>query len=309
MPSIQDCAALSLDVYDRGGNSTAASAGWTRIDGQNWRNGFAAGQYQQGSDLVVAFRGTDTDDASDLLGDAMMVPILTTGAAQHAVQSIFREAGVHDPNMITLLAPRLAEAFLNIPAIRLAIRVAANRVPETQLQDALAYFDRCSPRPRFVSGHSLGGALAQLVSHERSVPAVAFNSPYMGTLRGATQASSQVILMVNAWGDPLSVATRAAGNLPHGREIVLTVEGPPATPPQLQRRDLRWSDLLSTLSPLGTAVRLSVREGEAQARYYRAFLSYLGEVLLHYHSMAVLLAELMRDRRYSLQLQEDLANV
>jgi hypothetical protein len=303
MPSIQDCAGLALDVYDRAGNSTAASAGWTRIDGQNWRNGFAAGQYQQGSELVVAFRGTDTDDADDLLSDAMMVPILTTGAAQHAVQSIFREAGVHDPNMITLLAPRLVEAFVSIPAIQLTIRAAANRVPETQLRDALAYFDGCTPRPRFVTGHSLGGGLAQLVSHERSVPAVAFNSPFMGTLRGAIQASSQSLLMVNARGDPLSVATRAAGNFPHGREIVLTVDGPPSSPPQFQRRDLRWSDLLMP------ALQLSLREAEAQARYYRAFLAYLGEVLLHYHGMAVLLEELLRDRRYGLQLQDDLANV
>ena len=302
MTSIRDCAALAADVYDRTGNSVATSAGWMRLDGQNWTYGFAAGRYQKANEHVVAFRGTDTDDSVDLLSDAVMVPMTEPGAARLAFQTLFRQYGVDNLSVAALVAPQLAESLVQFQPVATVIERHANQVPTEQLRQALAYFDSCQPRPRFITGHSLGGALAQLVAHERGVPAIAFNSPFMGTLRGAMPASSQLILQINTVGDPLSLATQSVGNLPHGR--VITVSIPPRhQPPQMQRRPRGFLDVVAP------AAAMAYREAEAQAQYHRQLLGYVGEAMLYYHSMGELLLAILREPRFAMPLLDDLTNV
>jgi len=88
MPSILDCALLSLDVYSRTDNTLADSAGWNRLDGQNWQRGFAAGCYEKKGARIVAFRGTETDDFSDILSDVQMVPLINDQDAARTMDAM-----------------------------------------------------------------------------------------------------------------------------------------------------------------------------------------------------------------------------
>jgi hypothetical protein len=301
--TVNDCAVLADDVYSREHNELANSAGWQRLDAQNWSHGFAAGTYQRGEERVIAYRGTDTDDSEDIFGsNALMVPLMQAGAARGGLESLFREYGV-EGNALSFVAPRLIESVVQYPPARLFIRGWLNRVPG-QLNRALEYFDECDPRPRFITGHSLGGALAQLVAQRRSVPAIAFNSPFMGTLEGAIHATSMLIAQINSRGDPLSLTTQNVGNLPHGRVIWITLPQPPARPPVFQRRQLRWTEMVT-----GGIAAVAGREAEAHARYYRELLAYLGEVMLYYHSMEQLRLTLAGIRRYDQPLTENLSTV
>jgi hypothetical protein len=302
--SVNDCAVLSNDVYNRENNELANSARWQRLDAQNWSYGFAAGTYQRGDERVIAFRGTDTDDSEDIFGsNALMVPLMQAGAARTALESLFREYGVDDGNALSVVAPRVLEGIVQLSLVRSYIRLFLNRVPG-QLNQALEYFDGCEPRPRFVTGHSLGGALAQLVAQQRSVPAIAFNSPFMGTLEGGVPATSMLVAQVNSRGDPLSLATQNVGNLPHGRVIWIALPSPPVRPPVFQRRQLRWTQLAT-----GGLGAVAMREAEAHTRYYRELLSYLGEAMLYYHSMEQLRLALAGMRRYGQPLTNDLGNL
>ena len=302
MPTLQDCATLAFDVYDRTGNQTAQTAGWTRVDGQNWGPGFAAGHYRKQSDVVVAFRGTDTDDSRDILSDAAMVPLLRRGAAQDALQALARQYNLEDQTTIARVAGRIIDVIAQTEPVSDAIERYANQVPTDQFRQALAYFDGIRPRPQFVTGHSLGGALAQLVSQQRSVTALAFNSPSMGTIQGAVPATSMLIAQVNARGDPLSLATQSVGNLPHGRVLTIDIQ-PYSAPPQFRRRQLGWMDLMM---PVPAMLQ---REWSAHTEHYREIVSYLGGAMLHHHSMKNLLIALIRHRRFSVALRPDLQNL
>lgn len=304
MATVRTCAALALDVYDRESNKVAARAGWNRVDGQNWAPGFAAGQYRKlvPAEIVVAYRGTDTDDSRDFLSDAAMVPLLRSGAAQQMLQSLARHYRLDEYAGVAGNAGQVIDALAQTQPVRDAIQEYANRVPTEQLRQALSYFDGIRPRPTFVTGHSLGGALAQLVSQQRSVPALAFNSPSMGMIRGAVPATSPLIAQINARGDPLSTATEGVGNLPHGRVITVAIQTY-SPPPRLERRPVGWMDLLMPVPAL------LEREWSAHTDYYRRLLSYIGGAMLHYHSMANLYKALGGVGRFSADLRTDLGNL
>ena len=308
MPSIGDCALLAQDIYDRTGGSSAADAGWSRRDPMNWGNGFAAGTYVKGTEVVVAFRGTETDDAEDLISDAMMVPLTQRGQAQSTLRSLLREYNVTSLNLITAYAPSILEGLMQQPVMRAVIRSRANQVPGEQLHAALQYFGRSSPAPTMVTGHSLGGALAQLVSLQRGVRCVAFNSPHMGdlgassTARGATVAgavpmSSQLLVQVNADRDPLSMATRGI-NTTHGREIIVPLPTYHA-PPSRRSAEAPW--LVQLIAPIPS---FFYRE----LNYNRELLAYMGDIMLDGHSMANLCTAVRALGRFSNPLRPDMSN-
>lgn len=308
MPSVSDCAILAQDIYDRTGTAQASHGGWSRRDPMNWGNGFAAGTYVRGSEVVIAFRGTETDDAEDLIADAMMVPLTEPGQAQSTLSSLLRQYNVTTLNLITAYVPSILEGLMQQPVMRGVIRQRANQVPGEQLNAALQYFGRSTTPPTMVTGHSLGGGLAQLVSLQRGVRCVAFNSPHMGDLgvsvtsrgtavAGVVPMSSQILVQVNADRDPLSMATRGI-NLTHGAEIIVPLpvfRNPPT-------RESAEAPLLARI--FAPATSLAYRE----LTYNRELLSYLGEIMLDGHSMANLCRAVSQNGRFSPQLRPDMAN-
>lgn len=128
----------------------------------------------------------------------------------------------------------------------------ANRIPEDQTKFAVSLaqraYDFClrdKQKLLCFTGHSLGGALAQFLSEQTGtggdtripvpVPCVAFNSPCMGSMSGMRRGYGGRIFSVNARLDPLSLATKLAGNATHSHEkdyvSVETVAAP--TPPAI----------------------------------------------------------------------------
>lgn len=290
MASVVDCAALALDVYDRGTgprlNYIAAEQGWTRVDGQNWSPGFAAGVYRKDEEVVIAYRGTDGDDPNDILSDAQMVPRVPEGTAQRTLDTLVRRYGVSANGDLAWL-PGVVEAFAQLDFVQSSVREYANRIPQSQSRQALAYFDQCQPAPSMVVGHSLGGALAKIISLQRSLLGIAFNSPFMGDLQGVAPMSSAQILSINTEGDPLSLATRAAGNLGHGRNITITVPQPEQNRPRPPRRPSTWQMILFPIPTM-------IQQAQRRLQHQRDLLSYLAMSMGHYHSMANLYHALQR---------------
>lgn len=300
MPSIADLALLSHDVYDRTGAEYCRAGGWEPVGQLCWPGGFAGNMYQRRGEVVIAFRGTESDDRADILADLMMVPLTAKGAGVRTLEALLTEYRVSESSFLTAAAPQLLERILQFGPVRDAIRTHANSVPTAQVHKALSYFDSSREKPVAVTGHSLGGALAQVVAMERKVKAVAFNSPSMGDLRGTVPATFTNITQVNTKGDPLSLATRAAGNLSHGQVIEVSVPPPRVEPPVMARRSV--SAGLALLSPFVAAGIAVKNEYDAQKRFHAALVDYLAEVMLYYHSIAVLRREVDRQSRFQTQL-------
>ena len=316
MISALDCAYLADDVYNRSNNNLAQERGWLRVDAQNWMHGFAAGIYERGGQRVVAFRGTDTDDANDILSDAQMVPVASVQQITRVVPTILQEYGVGDRAELVLAGTLLTEVLASFKA-RVAAAIWANQAPPVQTHQAQSYLRQTSPQPVYLTGHSLGGALAKVLSLNTGIPCVVFNSPFMGTLRGVVPMSSEAITSINARLDPLSLATRTVGNLPHGRSIVVDTPAFPRRPPvrpTVEQYDSGiqcatptgawWASQAGMNAYLAASFCEMAREiaqpvGEvlsAPERYYRyiterrpdyaqALLGYLGEQAGYYHSM------------------------
>lgn len=94
------------------------------------------------------------------------------------------------------------------------------RIPPSQSRAAVQVFDtssQCTVNDiSAVTGHSLGGALAKVVSQQKNVTAVAFNAPLIGDLNGVAPRSSPLIHNFNAINDPVSGITGAMGSLSVG---------------------------------------------------------------------------------------------
>lgn len=266
----------------------------------NWGHGFAAGRYdggRSGNETIIAFRGTDIDpDWDDILSDAMMVPTADRGQAAAALRELLEAYGVANEGHFSV-APEMFDRVMQSSTAQLAVRRYANRIPAEQVQAALQYFDASTPRPTIVVGHSLGGALAKIVSRERNVPAVAFNSPFMGDLGGVAPASSGIQISVNADRDPLSLATQAIGSLPHGDVIPVSIAPVPEARPRTARRPV-WGYLVFGLSGL------AARELEFQLRRHQELLDYVLACALHYHSMEHLRQTVVAQARF----REDLSS-
>ena len=232
--SIADCAGLALNVYDFG--SGVGLGRWTRRDPYSGSAGFAAQTYHRSGETVVVFRGTD-DARGDVVSDAMMVPLTRNGSVRAMLTELLSHYDLRQP--AAQVVPAVMDALFHSPAMRLLITTGANRIPAEQAAQARAYFRSAAGAPAYVVGHSLGGALAKIVAMQESVTAVAFNSPFMGDLRGTVPQTSRQIISVNASGDPLSLATREVGSLSHGQ--VITVELPAPPPPLRRTQAPAWS--------------------------------------------------------------------
>ncbi len=330
--SLFDCALLAEDAYEEFCTLSASSHGWSRIDGRNWSDGFAAETYRSSDGIIIAYRGTD--DLQDALDDARMTPLAPRERLLSVVPELLNAYGMRGhPEMESL--GHVIASIMDRPDVRSAVAVGANQLPQNQVQAALDYCDAAEAPPSYVVGHSLGGALAKTVSQRRSIPAIGFNSPNMGNLRGIRAESSYQILSINAFGDPLSLATRSAGNLPLGMEIIVSVPPYPQRPPQrpvmasythpvscprshttsyTNSRGLLQhaaSALCQATESVGRLASLPERTWNMLSQYpdyYRHLATYMGELLLHHHSIATLRETLAGNPRFLRPLNENFEN-
>ena len=321
MASLLDCAILAEDVYDRSGNSLAESHGWTRLDGQNWADGFAAGGYRKANEMA------------DALADARMVPLTSEQHVRAVLPEVLRAYGLQDNAELGAGAYILGR-LLASPRVTAVIEQAANRVPREQAGQAAEYLDRLDAPPAFLVGHSLGGALAKALCQQRGIPAIGFNSPFMGDLQGTVPMSSMDLLSVNSIGDPLSLSTRTAGNQSHGRELQVRIHPfgrrPPSRPQMpsyvrpvsCPRTPGSWyrrpdgilmevaGDLCETAmeiwEPVGRTASAPSRALEMLRQYpgyYGALTSYLADMALYHHSITNLRKAITLNGAFQSELQ------
>ena len=300
MTTIYDCATVSDDVYEDS-PALASSRGWTRSLHEG-AEGFAAARYTKDGATVLAYRGTN--DGSDVLEDLEMIPRIPEGNAERTIEALLEQYGLADAEYLES-APRVLENITRMRAVRDQIRTQANRVPTGQTPQAMRYFEE-GPRPDFVTGHSLGGALAKVVSQRTGTRCVAFNSPFMGDLQGVEATSTMSILSMNTAGDPLSLATQAVGNLPHGPTITLAIPPPEGLRVPRRRRVNPWTHAARGPLGLGTFVGDHV---SSHGEYLVALARYLGAIALHHHSMANLRRAIERIPPYRAPIAPQFANV
>ena len=254
-----DLAALAWDVYGSRMRSEARRLGWNRVEWKKGTLGFKAGLYERDGIRVVAYAGTDAGGedklelAKDFIVDIAMIPRVRAPAARRAFSRLLQAYGFdrhyHDGiyTLFGILASKLSSWLSPTSDSGLSVllqQIWLNRVPPYQTGQALEFYERHNPE--FVTGHSLGGALTKVVAMRHRVTAVAFNSPYMGSLRGTVPASFAGVISINAQKDPLSLLTREIGSLPHGKEIFVWLPPYESSPPLEQLRILRTSDYPSS---------------------------------------------------------------
>jgi pimeloyl-ACP methyl ester carboxylesterase len=327
MISFFECACLAEDVYNRENNNLASEIGWTRVDAQNWPNGFAAGIYQKNNVTVISFRGTDTDDIEDILADLRMIPESEISLTAQLPQEVLHAYGVDavEAQVSGYFVGQIATSS----AARRRIRAHANQIPREQVQRAVNYFLDASPRPEVIVGHSLGGALAKIVALEHNVKAIAFNSPFMGDLQGVRPVTSMYITSVNALLDPLSMATDLVGNLAHGRTITVDTSPYPRALPQRPEMttyvrpascprgtggyspEAILNDAAAAaceafmetfVDPVGRAVSAPARGWDVVRRYpgyYAELADYAAGAAGYFHSMEKLRLKMARSERFA----------
>ncbi|HEX8568368.1 MAG TPA: hypothetical protein VF699_00365 [Caulobacteraceae bacterium] len=182
MPTILELAEMSNAVYDL----TNAPNGWTQVDAKTAppRSGLQAATYTQGSETVIAFRGTVPSQSGDLQADAMLG--LGMNCEYFAEAEAYASAHAGDPSKTTLC------------------------------------------------GHSLGGAITQIVGNRQSIKFATFNAPGVALFASRNIGSSTVTgLAVRTAGATLSAVMsprqawrdiRATFNVVNGLNVRLRMD-------------------------------------------------------------------------------------
>jgi hypothetical protein len=230
-PTILACALLANDVYA----NTGKAPGFTRIHQYAATDdGFFGAAYQWGETVVVSLRGTQ--EMQDAIDDLNMIPGINGNAADLAMQKLVIEycKGTRVEMAAIQNTGAFAKYLFSRAGVQKGVEKWGNRIPPNQARNAYTFAKQvknlCQKEKlniRCFTGHSLGGALAQYLSEqtgdgglttiEKNVPAVAFNSPSMGTIAGMRKGMGGGILCVNSRLDPLSLATKLAGNESHAK--------------------------------------------------------------------------------------------
>jgi hypothetical protein len=288
--TIFDCAALSANVYQPG-TSTGAPVGWepvTRLSAGNGTTGFYGLGYRRFDDLIIAIRGTS--DADDAVHDLRMIPV---GVTPDMARSVMNTLICEWENRRNLSAGNTAFSGLAMFAFSRrgtapAVAAFANQVPNEQANPARTlaitangYAFQHRLRLRAFVGHSMGGGIAQYLAEQTGpggevpipiTPAVSFNGPYMGNLKGMRKGKGGGVLICNTKLDPLSRVTDLVGNACHASE-----------------------GCKFDLSPPAMAERPPYDDGKQKAPndpYLRAYRDWFAKAAIHYHSITKLAAYL-----------------
>jgi pimeloyl-ACP methyl ester carboxylesterase len=181
-------ARLCAAIYD---SSVSAAAGFTRSGFTQRRSGFQGAYFSrgngQGADYVVTIAGTQPGDdyGADIVADAGFGGNLSRGAVIVPVIGPILAAG-----------PTVLERQLSLAEqmVRLAQGVA------TRPGDRV-----------FITGHSLGGGIAQIVAARTGVPAVAISAPAVTAVSGveaAWRATRAPIFCLRVRNDPINETAR-----------------------------------------------------------------------------------------------------
>jgi hypothetical protein len=228
-PSVLTLAGLSQAVYTGGigyGDYTEIARVVDPVDYGFANNGFAASAYQSNSQVVIAFRGTVSS-------------VFTTATLKSLAEDISFGGTTPSPFLTTAVddaADFVAKVYETIPD---------------------AHFT--------LTGHSLGGAIAQLLGKESGLPTVGFNAPGAAQLFGSLQ---------NELG---AVSELGGGNASPNTNFRI------------------FGDQISLFgSPIGTSITLSPPVGTSLFREKSPALDFIenASTYLNLHSIATVISQI-----------------
>jgi hypothetical protein len=242
MPTVIECALMARDVYNNGDRGAAASPeGWFRSNlPPNWLSGFYGAVFTRNEQTVIAFRGTDFSlalrrrDPRDVTKETRTlfdtISDLLFGDLMLAEGSLFssRHSQIHDAE--NALDQELTKRRTSQPT--------AGRTP-----------------PIIVTGHSLGGGLAQHAvhnKHARGVVGVTFNAP--GIVR--RPCPNEPCFNVQIEADPVNAFNSRSVAKLFGRHTVgvdelidpSSVRGPSHRTPSIQLKHHRITQTIRLLN-------------------------------------------------------------
>jgi hypothetical protein len=210
-PTVLDFANVAGAAYGPafgGPVSPTAPGGWSILPSTPsiTKVGFKGAIYSRGGDLIAAFCGTEgaADGGNDIISDL--------GFGSRRARQVAAVMAVAPP---ILYLPQLAAALLNTAATvgdAFLSRQSASAIDMANLAKTVA--TQAGGRRAYITGHSLGGGLAQIAAAHTGLRAVTFNPAPASNVRGiaalyARQGGAVVNFLVQ--GDPIN-GTRAVGD-------------------------------------------------------------------------------------------------